>query len=651
MREHTGFSMKKIAFYGVLLAALSCPVFAMAVDQYPQQNQNSYGAQDQSGAYYSNAQQYGQQETSQRQSGSAASSYGLYPQSGGSAAATMASGAPLQGGRMSQSAQRKMNVMPMSIPGSYQLQPPAYMGPAYMERSAQPTVLDAPPAWAQDPMAPMASMVLAPFGSNLFRGNFAGTYSDGMTGDYIIMPGDRIAVRVWGAKTYDDVLSVDQQGNIFLPEIGPVQVAGLRQASLQSAISHRLASVFTNNVNIYVNLLSSQPVAVYVTGFVNQPGRYAGGPMDSVMSFLDRAGGITPNRGSFRKVQIKRGGRQVATLDLYDFALNGNMPSIRLKDGDVILVGERGPSVAAFGMLRQEARYEFAGASTGAQLIKYGRPLSHATHASISGMRGEKSFHQYVPLAQFARMSLRDGDSVEFVTDAKGQTIMASVTGAIQGESRFPVKNSTSLRSLLAYVEVDPAIADTASVYVRRHSVAEQQKAILADALRRLEQSTLTATSSTAEEAQIRVREAELVHDFVYRAASLTPDGVVVVCRKGKVNDLLLEDGDIVVIPQKSDVVQVSGEVMLPKAVTFDAGMRTDDYIKSAGGLTDRADKGNILVARMNGEVGLADEMGIHPGDRVLVMPRVDTKNLELGKGISQILYQIAVATKVALSL
>ena len=105
------------------------------------------------------------------------------------------------------------------------------------------------------------------------------------------------------------------------------------------------------------------------------------------------------------------------------------------------------------------------------------------------------------------------------------------------------------------------------------------------------------------------------------------------------------------VIPQKSDVVQVSGEVLLPKAVTFDAAMKAEDYVKSAGGLTDRADEDNILVARMNGEVGPIAELGVHAGDRILVMPRVDTKNLELAKGITQILYQIAVATKVAVGL
>ncbi len=560
---------------------------------------------------------------------------------------SMASGTPMQGG-LPASARNGMNVVSQSTPGGY----PVFDSSApYREKQSTPTVMDAPPAWAQGGLAPSASALLAPFGANLFRGNFAGTYSDGMNGDYVILPGDRIMVRVWGAKTYDDVLPVDQQGNIFLPEVGPVRVAGLKQSALQGAVRSRLASVFTDNVNIYVNLQSSQPVAVYVTGFVNQPGRYAGSPVDSVMSYLDRAGGITPNRGTFRNVKVKRGNKVVASLDLYDFALNGNMPDIRLKEGDVILVGERGVSVAAYGMLRQEARYEFKGQATGSQLIAYGSPLSSATHVSVTGIRGGRPFNEYMTMQEFSSMRLADGDSVEFVADTRGRTIMASVSGAIRGASRFPVKNSTTLRSLLAYVEVDPALADVSAVYVRRQSVARQQKTILEDSLHRLERSALTATSATAEEAEIRVREAELVQDFIRRAASLTPDGVVVVSRGGQVRDLLLEDGDEVVIPQKSDVVQVSGEVLLPKAVTFDAAMKAEDYVKSAGGLTDRADEDNILVARMNGEVGPIAELGVHAGDRILVMPRVDTKNLELAKGITQILYQIAVATKVAVGL
>ena len=572
----------------------------------------------------------------------------------------MSSGMPMQGG-MPPAARQQMNVTSQTTPGGYgqAMQQGMYgagrqMAPVeqtYIEPSLQPSVLDAPPAWALDKLAPKASLMLAPFGANLFRGHFAGTYSDGMNSDYVVMPGDRITVRIWGAKVYEDVLAVDQRGNIFLPEVGPVKVAGLKQNALQGAVSRKLASVFTSNVNIYVNLQSSQPVAIYVTGYVNQPGRYAGAPVDSVMSYLDRAGGITPGSGSFRDIKVKRGENVVASFDLYDFALNGNMKEFRLKDGDVIFVGERGASVAAYGLLRQEARYEFVQSATGKQLIEYGRPLPSVTHVSFSGIREGKPFNCYLTLSEFANARLSDGDSVEFVTDARGRTIMTAVSGAIRGESRFPVKNSTSLRDLLAYVQVDPAIAETDTVYVRRHSVAQQQKAILADSLRRLEQSTLTATSATTEEAEIRIREAELVQDFVKRAAQLTPDGVVVVSRNGKINDLLLEDGDEVVIPQKSDVVQISGEVAMPKAVTFEKGMTIEDYLKSAGGLTDRGDEENILIARMNGEVGPVAELGVRPGDRVLVMPRVDTKNLELAKGIMQILYQIAVATKVAVGL
>ena len=174
---------------------------------------------------------------------------------------SMASGTPMQGG-LPASARNGMNVVSQSTPGGY----PVFDSSApYREKQSTPTVMDAPPAWAQEGLAPSASALLAPFGANLFRGNFAGTYSDGMNGDYVILPGDRIMVRVWGAKTYDDVLPVDQQGNIFLPEVGPVRVAGLKQSALQGAVRSRLASVFTDNVNIYVNLQSSQPVAVYVT--------------------------------------------------------------------------------------------------------------------------------------------------------------------------------------------------------------------------------------------------------------------------------------------------------------------------------------------------------------------------------------------------
>ena len=115
--------------------------------------------------------------------------------------------------------------------------------------------------------------------------------------------------------------------------------------------------------------------------------------------------------------------------------------------------------------------------------------------------------------------------------------------------------------------------------------------------------------------------------------------------------DLLLEDGDEIVIPQKSSVVQIGGEIMMPKAIVYDPTYTLLDYIKDTGGFTQRADQENILIILPNGQVGKISELSLTPGSRVIVMPKVDSKNMQLAKDVMQIIYQIAVATKVAVGL
>ena len=541
---------------------------------------------------------------------------------------------------------------PSYLPGGYQREAHQYgQSSGYRQEERQRQAMPGLPAWAQDTYRPDMAMGLQPFGANLFRGNFASTYGNGMNDDYVILPGDRITVRVWGARSYDDVLFVDQQGNIFLPEVGPVQVAGLTQSTLSGSVRAKLASVFPENVNIYVNLQSAQPVAVYVAGNVPNPGRYAGGPQDSVMSYLDRAGGILPEQGSYRNIKILRGKQVIGRVDLYNYILRGELPHIRLKDGDTILVEAFGMSVAAYGLLRQPARYEFRGAASGKDLLNYALPMNGVSHVSVGGMRNGEPFNVYVTLHDFRSLQLEDGDRVEFVADTRGRTIMVAASGAIHGASRFPVLKQTRLKTLLEYIAVEPELADIKSIYIRRRSVAAEQKVILTDALRRLEQSALTATSASVDEAGIRVKEAELIQNFVQRASKLEPDGVLVVSRGGRISDVLLEEGDEIIIPRKTDVVHVSGEVLIPTAVTWEKGLSLKGYLSGAGGLSDRADTDNILIVGLNGEVSHAKGQSIEPGDRILVMPKFDSKNLQLVKDVTQVLYQMAVAVKVAVGL
>ena len=546
---------------------------------------------------------------------------------------------------------------PSNMPSGMQVGPNGTVmtySPAQQLQTTQlQQTMTAPPAWAQTEFRTATSIRLQPFASNLFEGRFASTFSDTASNDYVLAPGDRIVIRVWGVRAYDDVLVVDQQGNIFIPEVGPVHVGGLTNSQLLSTVRGAISRVYTNNVQVYVNLQSAQPVAVYVTGFVNHPGRYAGGSVDSVLSFVDRAGGIDPARGSYRHIEIIRGGKSIAKLDLYLFALQGKVPQLRLKNGDVILVNEKGVSVSAYGLLREEAQYEFSkpAAAKGSGLIELASPLKNVSHVSVTGTRNKAPFNKYFTVEAFKDFKLADGDIVEFVADKPGETIMATVTGAITGASRYPVKKTVKLRDLLRQIEVEPELAATDAVYLRRKSVARDQKAVIQDSLHRLEKAALTATSATPEEATIRVEEAKLIQDFVKRASLLEPDGVIVVSRGGQVNDIWLEDGDEIVIPQKSNVVQITGEVVMPKSIAFEEGMSLDDYLAAAGGVSDRGDEKHILVAKQNGEVGLAEHLGINAGDRILVLPKVDVKSMLLAKDLMTIVYQIAVATKVAVDL
>jgi protein involved in polysaccharide export with SLBB domain len=494
---------------------------------------------------------------------------------------------------------------------------------------------------------------LEPFGSELFKGKFAQSYFDGLNEGYLVLPGDRVRLQLWGAQSFDGVLEVDARGNLFLPEIGPVKVEGLRHGELESAIQRKVRSVFTNNVEIYVNLLRPQPVAVFVSGFVDSPGRYAGGPTDSVLYFLDLAGGISPRSGSYRNISLIRNGEILKKIDLYPFLKKGNLERPRLEDGDVILVGDRGPTVIVEGQVRHVAKFEFKNSTglSGSHVTTLTLPENKASHVSVVGARLGIPFNAYVSLKEFGSLSLEDGDRVTFHADIPGDTIMVAAEGAIIGASRYPVQKSTKLKELLRLISVEPELANLEGIHIRRKSIAAHQKKALSDALRRLEQSSLTATSASVDEAGIRVREAELIAQFVEKAKQVQPVGTVVVGRNGDIADIYLENGDEIIIPVKSDVVLISGEVMMPQAVVWNEGLDLKGYVACAGGYSDRADKKRLLVVRPNGEVLLAKETAIAAGDQLLVLPRFDSKNMQVLKDISQILYQVAVAAKVALDL
>ncbi|MCS6890349.1 MAG: polysaccharide biosynthesis/export family protein [Rhodovarius sp.] len=503
------------------------------------------------------------------------------------------------------------------------------------------------------PVAPLADQArpsgpaTAVFGASLFLRDQA-VATDAPNPAYIIAPGDRVAVRVWGAVEGETVGQVDSAGFLFLPQVGPVRVAGVAAGQLQRVIESEVRRIYTQQVQVYAVLLSTQRVGVFVTGFVRNPGRIGGSAADSVLDFLTRAGGVDPARGSYRDITVRRGNTTLATIDLYRFLIEGHLPQIRLQEGDTIVVGRQRALVGADGAVRNNFLFEVAGRSmTGRELMDYARPLPAATNAVIQGTRDGRPFNRYVTLRELENVTLIDQDTVTFITDSPARTIRVTVEGSRIGPSVLVADRDTQLCNLLDYIAVDPALANTQGIFLLRPRVALQQERSMQEALDRLERQLFLATSPTQGVAAIRAQEAQMVSQFIQRGRQIRPDGLVVVMdQNGRCAPVRLEDGDVIVIPERVQTVLVSGEVTAPRAVLWQPNLRVEDYIRQAGGFGPRGSMSTIMIRRASGELVLDTDQLPRPGDEVIALPRLDPRLLQILTDFTQVAFQLAFSAR-----
>lgn len=525
------------------------------------------------------------------------------------------------------------------------------VGNAQTPPAPTPAAAPAPaPATSSAPTVPPAPPAV--FGAQMFQGRFGGQSFTGFNPDYQIASGDRISVRMWGAYTLDLTQGVDAQGNIFLPGIGPVRVLGVRNAELNEQVQLHVRRVYRANVSSYASLDAAQPVKVYVTGAVRQPGLYNGVSSNSVLHYLDQAGGIDAERGSYRQVDVLRAGKLRTRFNLYRFLTDGQIEHIQFQDGDTVVVHPRQHAVRVGGEVANPFVFELAEATISARdLIALARPRPAATHLSIVRRLGATSRSEYHALADSDAVRIQDGDEVTFTADKAPGTILVRIEGAHQGERTQVLPYGATLGEALARVRPLPQ-ANLAALQLYRRSVAARQRESLDTSLRSLETYALTARSATSEEAALRSREAELITRFIERAGAVQPRGQVVLDPSDTTRATTLEDGDVLRIPERSSLVLVSGEVLFPNAVVHDAKARVVDYVQRVGGFNQGADQTRLIVLRQDGSAVAGSESAtVQPGDEIMVLPKIDTKRIEITRGITQILYQIAVAAKVLLTL
>ncbi len=551
--------------------------------------------------------------------------------------------------------------LPGLPPGGDQMQPPPVFDQRSLadlpgqsrgtERVGSPTQAEGGPTLVTPlgDLQRVAGPATAVFGAALFTGQ-AQSSSDAPNPNYVLAPGDRVSVRAWGAVDAEQVAQIDPSGNLFLPNIGPVRVAGTRVGDLQRVVEGEIRRVYTQQVQVYATVLSTQRIGVFVAGFVKSPGRYAGVASDSILDFLLRAGGVDPARGSFREISVQRGGATVTSLDLYRFLMDGQIPQIRLQEGDTILVGRQRPLIGADGAVRNNYLFESPGRGPmrGQDLINYARPLPAATNAVVRGVRNAQPFSRYVTISELARQTLQDQDTVTFVADVALRTIRVTIEGSRLYPSVLVADRDFSLCQILDHIAVDPMLANTSAVFLLRPRLAMQQKRSIDDALDRLERQLFLSPAMTPGVAQARSAEANLIGSYISRARRSLPEGrLVVVNEDGTCAPVRLEDGDVVVIPERSQTVMVQGEVSMPRAVLWRQGMSIDQYLDQAGGLTARGARSTLMLRRPSGQVVLDPRQPPQPGDELIALPYLDPKLFIMGQEFITALFQVALAARV----
>jgi hypothetical protein len=264
---------------------------------------------------------------------------------------------------------------------------------------------------------------------------------------------------------------------------------------------------------------------------------------------------------------------------------------------------------------------------------------------------GPEQKSEYHNLANAAAVTIRDGDQVFVTSDKYPATILVRVEGAHLGERSLVLPYGSRLSDAIDRIKPAPQ-AQMEALQLFRKSMAMRQKELIETSLRGMETYALTARSATSEEAALRGREAQQILEFIDRARLVQPKGQVVLAQGSDAGKTLLEDNDVIRIPERSNLVLVSGEVLFPNALVYEEQGDAERYIAKAGGYTQGADQSKVLAIRQDGSV-VPDARGValQPGDEIIVLPKIETKNIEITRGITQIVYQIAVAAKILFGL
>lgn len=288
------------------------------------------------------------------------------------------------------------------------------------------------------------------FGSTYFATsgiphNFAPVERLPVPADYALGPGDELHLRGWGTVDIDLRVMVDRNGQISIPRVGTVGVAGIRAGEIESRLRQQIERVF-KGFQLSVTLGQLRSIQVFVVGQAQHPGSYTLSSLSTLVNAVFASGGPAAN-GSMRRVQLRRAGQTLAELDLYDFIVRGERgQDQRLQNGDVIVYQVAGPRVAVLGAVDTPAVFELKPAGGPASevlaLAGGGRAMADLQQALLERIEPAQPKAprtvQIVNLQRAQELTLRDGDVLTVKPVAPQFANAVTLRGNVAEPLRYP---------------------------------------------------------------------------------------------------------------------------------------------------------------------------------------------------------------------
>jgi polysaccharide biosynthesis/export protein len=462
---------------------------------------------------------------------------------------------------------------------------------------------------------------LRPFGYDLFAdvpSTYAPVNDMPVPAHYVLGPGDRFEVQLFGNTKGRYSLVVNRDGIVMFPEIGPVPVSGLRFEDVKERIEARVNEQMIGT-RASVSMGELRSIRVFVLGEAVRPGAYTVSGLATVTNALFASGGVT-EIGSLRNIQLKRNGKVVQRLDLYDLLMNGDTSGdMRVMSGDVIFIPPVGTTVAVTGEIRRPAIYELLGESTAADLLYLGGGLTPEADPRLASIERIDERRQRVVMgvdlvdAQARGTKLRSGDLLRIPRARPTFANAIELKGHVHRPSTYQHRTGLRLTDVLPSIDELKPNADLHYVLIRREQKETRRiEALSADLEQAWRMRGTDADPLLAPRDQIFVFDLE-----TGREQYLDP----------VIEDLKLQ----AISSEPTRVVRVSGRVRAEGEYPLEAGMTVSDLIRAGGGLAEQAFGGEAELARYEIRDGQTRQTNVLKIDLASVLAGDPAADLLLG--------------------